>query len=104
MTPVVFDAYNRADEMIKYVTFKDWVPLDSGLFNLVDRKIAESISGIKLPSSVISSIRDKCFKVTADSYASLAQEAKVLKRAMPCYPLMWDAAEVAGAPHKPLNN
>lgn len=104
MTPVVFDAHNRADEMIKYVTFKDWVPLDNGLINLVDRKIAESVTGIKLPSSVISSIRGKCFNVNFDSYASLTQEAKVLKRAMPCYPLMWDAAEVAGAPHKPLNN
>lgn len=100
----VVDAYQRADEMVKYVAFKKWAHMNAGLIDLVERKIGTSINGAELEPEVVTSIRATCFKVTSDDYSLLPPAAQVLRRALPCLPLMWDSVEVGGHPHKPVSN
>jgi len=104
INPTILDANSRADEMVKYVAFKDWSSLESGIIGLVNRKIAETISEFALEPQTVDQVRVKCFMVEEDSYSTLHGEAKVLKRALPCQSLMWDTTEVSGLPHKPMSN
>lgn len=112
------DTVRRADEMIKYVSFKDWTALSqrdqkTGLKSIVAAKIiqtiafrvdAEGFPDMQLEAQVADAITDKCFQVKADTYEGLAEEAKILKRSLVCYPLMWDQVQVGAAPEKPLSN
>jgi len=103
-----FDGIRRADEMIKYVAFKDWQSIGTGIINEVERKIAETIitadDSALLEEEIVSNIRSDCFLVKADTWEGISQPAKSLKRSLPCYQLMWDQVEVSGGREKPLSN
>eukprot|EP00929_Paragymnodinium_shiwhaense_P068670 TRINITY_DN3457_c0_g2_i1.p1 TRINITY_DN3457_c0_g2~~TRINITY_DN3457_c0_g2_i1.p1 ORF type:complete len:429 (-),score=45.21 TRINITY_DN3457_c0_g2_i1:350-1636(-) len=107
---VLFDSIRRADEMVKQVSFKDWQNWPSGVIKEVERKIKRTVITKSrtslLEAETVTAIREECFLVTADSIPDMPNgaEAFMLKNAMPCYQLMWDQVEVAGAPELPTSN
>jgi len=126
---VLLDAVRRADEMIKYLSFKDWSSVDKPLKQWVADKVQYSASvyheaapiGIPLkrwvegfiwkpkvtrnqdlePEVIDGIVRD-CFGVSGDSYGELPDHVQHLERSLVCNPLMMDSLEVPGAPEPPL--
>mmetsp|Transcript_7071 Transcript_7071/g.11399 ORF Transcript_7071/g.11399 Transcript_7071/m.11399 type:complete len:430 (+) Transcript_7071:62-1351(+) len=103
-----FDGIRRVDEMIKYASSADWEALDDGLIAKLESQISKTIitkdNQALLEKDIVSSIRKDCFSVEKDTWAELSGPAKTLKRAMPCYQLMWDQIEVSGGAEEPFSN
>ncbi|CAK0835097.1 unnamed protein product [Prorocentrum cordatum] len=106
---VALDSIRRADEIIKSVSFKPWEAMTTGeAAKVVEAKISKTIittsTTTVLKQETVQSIRTECFLVAGEATAALPERTATLKRALPCYQLMWDQIEVAGAPEQPMSN
>jgi len=106
---VAFDSIRRADEIVKTVAFKPWEAMTAGeAAKLVEQKISKTVVTTSktavLGKETVEAIRKECFLVSGEDAAALPERTVTLKRALPCYELMWDQVEVAGAPEQPMSN
>jgi len=110
---VLLDALRRADEMLKYLSFKDWEAQDKPLREWVAGKVRYTASIFKpdeegknkkhlgLEDHIVDGIVGDCLGVNADTYAELPTETRTLERSLVCNMIMWDSGEVPGAPEPP---